>query len=314
MYPPKTEQKESRGKAILLTLSIGLSFTLWFVNQLGRDYQTVLTFSYRITNIPSNISIENRYANLSFLVKGKGTNLFWKKISPYHDTLQLRYHHYFHLGYILPKQHKEDFRAVPNDIQLLYALPDTLKIRVFSNEWMKKVSVKPDLQFNLHPTVRLFKPISISPDSVTVYASSAAQINSLAWIETEQITTPEMEDSTVFYVPIKKGSLQVVPEVVTITAIPEKYTTIQPEIPIIINDIPNGITIKLNPPALKPQCIIPLKQYEQSQNIKMEWRISYNSLKEGVPLIPNYDFLPDYIQVVPPYESEVSFIIQSESP
>lgn len=301
------------GRGFLMTLSLVLSVSLWFVIILGKDYQTVLKFHCRITSIPPSVVVTNTLiSDVAFNVKSRGTNLFWYWLNPSRDTIMLKYQNYFSAGYILPKEHKDDFSALPGNIQILNVIADTLKLSVFSNEFLKKVALKPDILINLSPTVRLFKPLRIVPDSVMIYASTAEQIAGLTFWKTESLVTPELNDSTVFYVRTQSASFKTVPDLIKVTIIPEKYSAIRLGIPLTVTDIPDGKIVKLTPSVLKPNCVVPLSKYEQVVNTRIEWKIPFNELNEHKPLIPDYKFLPDYIQVVPPLEEDVKYIIQSE--
>ncbi len=313
-YPKiRLTQGLNPGRGFLMTLSVVLSVSLWFVIILGKDYQTILKFHCRITGIPPSVVVNNPLiSNVAFNVKSRGSNLFWYWLNPSRDTILLNYNSYFAKGYILPKTHKDDFRALPQNIQILYVLPDTLKLGVFSNEWQKKVPIKPDIVLNLSPSVRMFKPIRITPDSVMVYASSSEQIASLKYCQTEPLATPELQDSSVFFLRTQSAPFKTVPDLIKVTIIPEKYTELRLDIPLTVTDIPDGTTVKLVPTNLHPKCVVPLARFEQVKNTRIEWKIPFSELNEHKPLIPDYKFLPAYIQIVPPLENEVKYIIQSE--
>lgn len=306
------KQIKKPGKGMITALSVILSFTLWAMIKLNENYTTTLDFPCKIIHIPKDLRLESTILpKISFRVRGKGSDLFWEYWKWHKDTLALKYQSDINKGFFNLVNRQNAFLHFPQDLQIITILEDSLTIKPLQTASFKKVPVKANVKINLAEGYALFSSPTLSPDSVIIYGNKA-DLAKITECSTQAVEIFNIKDSIIKDLDLKTNTVFTVSNpIIHYKIYTEKYTEIEPEVKIVINDAPYDTKVKFYPETLHPHCKIPLSQYEKWITQSWTWAISFQNLSHTSVLIPNFSFFPPEIQVIPPYVSPIHFIIQS---
>lgn len=305
------KQIKKPGKGMITALSVILSFTLWAMIKLNENYTTTLNLPCKIIHIPKDLRLESTIIpEISFRVRGKGSDLFWEYWKWHKDTLAIKYQNDINKGFLNLANRQNAFIHFPQELQIITILEDSLTIKPLQTASFKKVPVKAYVKTNLAEGYAIFSSPTLSPDSVIIYGNKA-DLAKITECKTEAVEIFDIKDSIIQQLYIKTNSVFTVSNSkITYKTYAQKYTEIEPEVKIVINDAPYDTKIKFYPEILRPHCKIPLSQYEKWINQSWIWYIPYQNISKESILIPNFSFFPAEVQVIPPYLLPVHFIIQ----
>lgn len=174
----------------IIVLSVIFSVILWISISLSNDYYATVNVPVKLVNFPAGYSTASNIPDeISFKLKGKGWKLLGVNLSAksdytisVEDSGRINVNLYNFLG---------ENQWLSSDIEVIDMTPDSLSFYV-EKDYMKKVSIVPDLNLIYKPGYGLASPIQITPDSTTLYGPKSIVTN-LSFVFTQRKTFENLD-------------------------------------------------------------------------------------------------------------------------
>ncbi len=316
---PEGQKLQFRKKILLFSIFLMISFFIWFMNALGKNYTAQIEFPLVYTDIPEErVFLGDLPENLDLRINAVGYALLRYKVlmKPVPISFKVSAFTMNRLGqdssraYILTRYLKDQISSqLPGELELLEIKPDTLHFQ-FARRITRMVPVRPDLIFQLDNQFTTRDGIQLKPDSVQVTGPNVI-LDTLRYIPTEKVNlglvTRNYND---------KARLEKIKGVeynvsrVDCTIELEKYTEVQLSIPIEVLNLPDTILMQTFPSRIKFTCNVGLSKYDWVMNHPFRAVVDYASMNDqqkelGVAIqkMPSFLLNSDY------YPKTVEFLI-----
>ena len=184
----ETEDEEdklfTRHKVFAFTFAMLFSVALWFIVNMGRDYNMTMMLPIEITNLPEDIALSSEVPdNAAVSVSGEGWSLFNLYINPPQVTLNVDAQQVN-----MFEQVRQQISSM-SDVSVMQVDPMFLEIET-EMRVSKKVPVESEVEINTGNQFGVLGPAQITPDSVTVTGPASRVENVLSW-KTEDTAVDE---------------------------------------------------------------------------------------------------------------------------
>jgi YbbR domain-containing protein len=184
----------------IIILSVIFSIILWISISLSYDYYATVNVPINLSNFPPGYSTASKIPkDVSVKLKGKGWKLLGVNLttkSDYNisvdDSGRISVNLYNYLS---------ENQWLTSDIDVIDISPDTLSFYV-EKDFMKKVSIIPDLDLNYKSGYGLATPIKIYPDSTTVYGPKSV-VKNLTFVYTKRKSFKNLDNKSIEIVPLE---------------------------------------------------------------------------------------------------------------
>jgi hypothetical protein len=177
----------------IIILSVIFSIILWISISLSYDFYATLNVPVKLVDFPAGYSTaSNIPKDISLKLKGKGWKLLAVNLGSESDyvisvedsgKININFYNYV-----------SENQWLSSDIEVMDISPDTLTFYV-EKDYIKKVSIIPDLELNYKQGYGLATPVTISPDSTTVYGPKSV-VKNLTFVYTSRKTINELDSRT----------------------------------------------------------------------------------------------------------------------
>lgn len=262
-----------------------ISIIFWYLNALGKDYNTEFNFPLQYQNLPKGKVLANDLpANITIEVRGNGFQLlrykllsFVKKVkldvnsfSPY---LKSRNNEYYLTSNYLQGYLKGHFK----NIQINQVYPDTLMF-YFTTVIDKRLPVKPVLSLKFAESYMLSGTVRAIPDSITI-SGPKALIDTMHLIFSEFKQVKDIKDTVFSSVKLEQLPKFIYPMNEVKLLIPaEKYTEIVYSIPVTVVNVPQGIEIKTFPATINVSFDVTLSKFDKINSGQFKIVADYNDI------------------------------------
>ena len=184
----------------IIILSVVFSIILWVSISLSNDYYATVNVPLKLVNFPAGYSTAtNLPEDISVKLKGKGWKLLGVNLSAksdytvsVEDSGRVNVNLYNFLG---------ENQWLSSDIEVIDITPDTLSFYV-EKDYMKRVSIIPDLDLKYKPGYGLATPVKIVPDSTTLFGPKSV-VRNLKFVFTQRKTIDNLDNITSDKVPLE---------------------------------------------------------------------------------------------------------------
>lgn len=257
----------SRGKDILLfLLFVCVSYVFWLIQALNEDAQKEVQVPLKIEGVPEGvIFISDVPQTLLVSVRDRGTSLFnysWSGVPT--------------LGIPFKEMNSEPGSSrvtIPGNemasrvrslfgqqAQVLSVRPDSLNL-IYTKQPGRRVKVAPDVNINPSWQSVIAGPVTVEPDSVTVY-SVARLSGNFDRVSTVELTLDDISETYTGKLRLKLpvGS-RAVPDVVTVTAPVEPLIAKQRAVSVKVNGAPADASVVMFPSRVDVTFLVPMSRY-----------------------------------------------------
>jgi YbbR domain-containing protein len=314
----RKENRFSLKRSNVKTFLFFLLFTsiLWLFIQFSKNYTQEVEIAIRYTNIPQDkIFNEKSDQTLRMVLNGNGFRLMnhnWSK-----PTLQFNVEdavinnkdeYYFHVD--------KESSALKNKLEfkgrVLSVQKDTLRLKLDHN-LEKKIPVKISQKIQYAIGYGSDKGVVVSPDSIMISGPSQI-IDTIQYITTENLT---LEGLNVNYTSKLDINVKEIPSVITITptqveanVLVSKFTEGDQKIPITLNNIPEGVEIKIFPQEISVIYRVGLDKYNEISPRDFMIVADYaKASEESLFLTLELVNKPEYIHDVRLQTKQVQFVV-----
>jgi hypothetical protein len=179
----------------IIITSLVFAVILWASVSLSNDYYSTIKLPVRLNNFPDGFTSGTKLPDeISIRLKGQG----WKLLSV---SLTGDIEYVIPVGsdsgrkFVNLHNFVTDNPWISSDVQIIDIIPDTLSFLVERIE-SKKVAVLPDIELEFKLNFGLANPISIYPDSVTVFGPRST-IKNLRAVLTEQKIIKDLDKAII---------------------------------------------------------------------------------------------------------------------
>jgi hypothetical protein len=311
-----------RKKFSVFLLCLLLSVFMWLFIKLTRDYTVDFHFAIEYRNYPKNLVLtEAPDSLLSVGVNAKGFELISARylhgsrhlLVDFRDV-RIRHNQAGYFSRIATSRLMQQIsQQLPAARTIAYVSPDTLTLR-YTDAVHRKIAVKLNLKAGFRKQYQLYDRVRIKPDSVYVTASRAV-LDTLRFIETEQITKSNLDENQHFksslILPLKTGQMRLSSDTIEVLIPVEKYTEATISVPVIPVQSSTNLQVKTFPDKCIITCLVPLKDFMSvdadlfSVVVSIDPKNIPNSNKLRLELIKS----PARVKVLKMVPEEVEFII-----
>ena len=273
---------------IILVLSFVLAFLVWVLSNLSKDYSgTVSVPVVAQCNIEGHgmesvnaVLVSARCRADGFRLVRESSRQDRKVVKVRFDRADLRRLGPDTYGVIGGAKNSYTTQFFGENVQLEAFITDTLKF-VFPVENHKRVPVEVPHSVTLGPQYMLSGPLTVSPDTVTVYGDQA-RLDAVERVITPRLVMTEIKES-------KHGVLKLnVPEGVRLSVdqvsyeIPvSRYVELRATLPVQARNVPSGHQLQVYPPTARVvlRCVFPLgRDPLESFTLYVDWNDFSTSL------------------------------------
>lgn len=253
----------SKHKILAFTFAMLFSLALWFIVNMGRDYNMTMTLPIQLVNLPDDIALSSEVPeNAAVSISGEGWSLFNLYINPPQVTLDIEAQQVN-----MFEQVRQQVSSM-SDVNVMQVDPMFLEIetemRVTRNVPVRsRVNLITENQFGVLGSPR------ISPDSVSVTgpASRVEELEEWETVESEVDGVNSNVDITLDLASPPTG-ISISPSTVTFEADVAEFTESEVRIPVRTRGLPSGRAVSFSPSSILVRYHVPLDQYNEVQEIR----------------------------------------------
>jgi len=315
----KVAKLRNNKRVVVFLICLAIATALWFLNALGKDYATTVTYPVKFVNPPENRFLANKTpVKLDLKIEGQGFTILRYKMmsfSPIILDIEQFTSNLKPISGIYNVQSKNLIREVSSqlssEIQINEINPEILEI-VLDSLITKTVPVELDIEVEFVPQFNLKNPIKTIPDKVDITGPDIAMEN-ISAVKTKVNITNKLETGISQEIElIHPERTTISPEKVNLIIEVEKYTEKELKIPVEIIHKPDKVRIKLFPSEVKVLFTVGLSRFETIKPGDFGVSVDYNSMVDNAN---NLNILlykrPDFIQGVRLNPEKVEFLIEA---
>jgi YbbR domain-containing protein len=215
-------------------------------------------------------------------------------------------------AFVLTKTMKEFLqRQMGTEITLNYIIPDTLFYN-FSTIIRKKAPVEPNINIEFNKQYMLGSSLIVQPDSIIV-SGPKVLIDTISKVQTEFKNfnkTDKSFSTELMLIPI--SGVYFVRKKVTLTVPVEKFTESFVMVPVRVLNIPDSMTMKTFPSAIKVNFIVSLRNYNKINAHQFRVIVDYKGINLSInnKLKVTLERQPVFVKSVSYHPKDVDYIIE----
>ncbi len=261
-------------KVLVFLFFLAVSAIIWFLNALGREYTTQLSYPVRYTNYPDNMVLAGELpSSLELTVNAYGytilrhyvgrrmlpivfdVNSFSLNRMPETDTRNF---------YVLSSVAAGRIAGqLGSEIEILDIRPDTLVFR-FTNMITDRLPVKPVLELQFEQQFMVRGDIVVEPDSVSV-SGPATIVDTMTFVPTLALRKSGVNKPVNEMVRLQEqGRVNLSENRVRVSVPVEQFTESSMRIPIEIMNLPDTLIMKTFPSVVSVSYHVALSDFERA--------------------------------------------------
>ena len=263
----ETEDEEdklfTRHKVFAFTFAILFSVALWFIVNMGRDYNMTIMLPIEITNLPDDIALSTEVPdNAAVSVSGEGWSLFNLYINPPRVTLNVEAQQVN-----MFEQVRQQISSM-SDVGVMQVNPMFLEIET-EMRVSKKVPVESQVEIITESQFGVLGPAQFTPDSITV-TGPASRVESLTSWNTADTDVNGANTDIEMTIDLQTPGpgITIIPSTVTLRADIAEFTEAEVRIPVRSRGLPSGRAVTFSPSSIVVKYDVPLEYYNDVQSIR----------------------------------------------
>ncbi len=236
-----------------------ISFIFWMSTKLSKEYQVAQSFDVEWSNIPKDILLDKKAVPIYLTIEASGIEILWYRL--FKNRLQLSLDKVDFDSDTVFLSTNDQYIAIQqqlfNSSKLSQISPSNLPI-LFSRLSSKKIAVRANTDVKLRPGFLGEHDMEVLPDSVLVFGSQSIldTITSIPTILFRFSDLHQALEEELDLMPI--SGLQYEQKRVKLQWTVLRYSEKQLDIPIEVINLPQGVRVRLFPPAVKVTATLPL--------------------------------------------------------
>lgn len=317
----KIESLKNDKRVVVFLVCLFIATSLWFLNALGKNYTTTVTYPVKFVSPPKNQFLANSPPHAFELkVEAYGFTLLRHKLSLSFSPIVLNLTN-------ITKNLESNSGAfsinsktlinkisdqVSSEIRITDIQPETFRL-VLDSLRTKTVPVKIKVSTDFKPEFNLKYPLSVIPKEVKITGPSNV-LDTIYSVETKHKTFNKIDASIEKVMElVQPEQTTIIPEKVNLKIEVERFTEKEMKIPIKIINQPENVSVKLFPSETKVLFIIGLSEFDNIKPSDFNAFVDYNTIENGVEnLKVNVDKHPGYIQLIRFSPDKIEFLVEKD--
>lgn len=310
-----------RNKFSVFLVCIAISFFMWGLIKLTREYETPVKFKLNFENIPEDkVLVSAQDSTITLFLKARGLDLYSRLFRANNNIIdvslagiRMRSDGNKYNGYIRTSRNMFSItQQLTNDIDLLGIQPDTLHF-TFEDVHTRKVPVKSSLSLSYEPQFQLYDSIHMMPDSVIVSGIKSI-IDTIYSIDTEKHTLRNLKGNKTLSLKLTKPKtvppIHLAPDSITVEITVERFTEATIQVPVGMES-KSPVTFRTFPDKVTLTCRVAMREYERLDPSLFSVAIDYEeSLASGNDLATVYvTRSPPFAKVIRIQPEKVEYLI-----
>ena len=253
----------TKNKIFAFTFAMLFSLALWFIVNMGRDYNMTMMLPIQIINLPDDIALSTEVPdNAAVSVSGEGWSLFNLYINPPRVSLNVE------------SQQVNMFEQVRSqigsmsDLSVMQVDPMFLEIET-EMRVSKKVPIESQIKINTENQFGVLGPAQITPDSITV-TGPASRVEEVTVWNTADTEVNDVRSDVEMTVDLQTpdAGITITPSVLTFRADIAEFTEAEVRIPVRSRGLPSGQAVTFSPSSILVKYDVPLQHFNDVQSIR----------------------------------------------
>lgn len=317
----KPDRLKNDRRIVVFSVCLLIATSLWFLNALGRDYTTSLSYSVKYVNPPDNLFLANNPpSKLELTVQAHGFTLLRHKLafsfspivldlSAISQVVEGRNNTY---NVTSDNLINRIGLQVSKEITINSVSPQTISL-VFDSLNTKIIPVLPVVKLRFKSQFDLKGAVEIVPDSVTITGPAAA-LDTILALPTEEVIVEELEKNLEKLVSVSHPqNTKISPEKVTVKIPVEKFTEKEIALPVTVINLPENVKIKLFPADIKARVMVGLSEYENVSPGDFSATVNYEEVIAGEnQLEVTVETNKSYIRLLKVQPGKIEYLIETE--
>ncbi len=316
------ENLKNDRRIIIFAVCLLIATMLWFLNALGKDYTTTLTYSVKYVNPPKNLFLANAPpSKLELNVQAHGFTLLRHKLAFSFSPIVLdlttisQNMNQSSNEILVPSEVliRRIGTQISKEISVNEVSPPVLSL-VFDSLETKVIPVIPRVSTGFKPQFFLKGIIAAKPDSIKI-SGPAGILDTLTFVYTENRTFSGLEASAerILNV-IHPRNTSISPEKVTVHIPVEKFTEKELTLPVKVINNPDDVELKLFPPQVSVLFLVGLSEYENVTASIFTASVDYNQVRAGdATLVVTVETQQPFIQLMKVSPNSVEYLIETNN-
>lgn len=317
---PVKENVRLNRRLVTFLFCLLISAFLWLMLSLSKEYNEEITFPVTITNFPIDRVVANELPeNIQVEIRASGFYLLKYKYLKSRDTILIDAKGSRHLPgknnfYLLTNLRLDKISAQLNQgVKALRVFPDTIFLN-YNKKKSKKVPIKSKLKLDFAPLYQLADSVKLSPDFITV-SGAAELVDKIRFVETKTVKLKKLSDTTTVELPIAKTKdiklVELSDYSVKATVNVSKFTEASLEIPLEVEHLPKGVSLKTFPGKVMVTYTVALQNYESVTPMQFRAIVDYAKIdKKSNKLRVKLVKQPSEVKTAKVSPDKVEFIIR----
>lgn len=253
----------TRQKILAFTIALIFSFSLWFIVNMGRDYNITIMLPVQVINLPDDIALSNEIPERAAVsVSGEGWNLFNVYTNPPTITLNVE-----NQQVNLFEQVRQQISSM-NDLNVMQVEPMLVDIET-EQKITKKVPVESRIELTTRDQFGVLGTPEFQPDSVTVSGAASKIAEIEAWY-TQPTSINDVYRDLELNIELEapESSIELNPASVIYRADIAEFTEAEVRVPVRSRNLPPGKAITFSPSSILVKFDVPIHQYTEVQNVQ----------------------------------------------
>ncbi|MFO7847914.1 MAG: YbbR-like domain-containing protein [Balneolaceae bacterium] len=253
----------SRHKVLAFTFAMLFSIALWFIVNMGRDYNMTMMLPIQVTNLPDDIALSSEVPdNAAVSVSGEGWSLFNLYINPPQITLDIEAQQVN-----MFEQVRQQVSSM-SDVSVMQVDPMFLEIET-EMRTSKTVPVRSRVNIITENQYGILGSPEISPDSISI-SGPASRVEEIDEWGTDESEIDDVNSDVEITLDLESPppGISVSPAQVAFRAEVAEFTEAEVRIPVRTRGLPPGRAVSFSPSSILVRYNVPLDQYNEVQEIR----------------------------------------------
>jgi hypothetical protein len=263
-------------------LFVLISFTFWVTTKLSKEYKVAQAFSVVLKDIPPGIIVDTVSEPIFLTLEASGIEILWYRL--FKNQLELTLDDIKFSNTSIDLALNDQYISIQQQLlgssKLIQISPSIYSIQ-YSRLGSKRIPILPHTEISLRPGYLGKEDLKVIPDSILVHGSQDI-LDTLSAIPTFLFRSSDVYQSVneeINLMPLK--GLQYELEQVRLDWTLLRYSEKQLEIHIEIQNLPQGVKVKLFPPMAKIRATLPLANLNATQASDFSIIVDYNEILGG---------------------------------
>lgn len=306
-------------KFITFLVCVFLSLFFWFITTFSKDYNSTITFPVTYLSIPKTKVIVNHLPeNIDVDINASGFTILYYKlkhdVQPIRiDLRELRVQKDDPAYYIAMNSRLEKIgRQFGNRIKVLKIIPDTLFVS-YSKRTSKTVPVKLNAAITYDKEYQLKDSIRLVPGKVLI-SGPEERIAKIKFAETEFVKLEDVDSEVKKDIKLALSNdtslIDLSNSIVELTVPVTKFTEANLDIPVQVDNLPKGYSLKIFPDKVSVKFNIPFDELDKTDASSFRVRVDYSKKTSGKKLKVEVVKKPSNIKALKINPEKVEFIVR----